>query len=331
MRIVTKWMLMFVVLLFGVAYAEELPEGKFVFSAPALFGSADGEARGKLCELEVTEEGYQLVFLNNPLSRGSRIVFSLEGDRIVFDDSHMPSTEIGRTITGKGRLQDVQTASGKLTVSMGGGGFLLAKRKSSEWSLRPATRGEVLESFSEGLKKAEELIWGRRSRERPTRENAIKALNSVVGYGFTRKDIPELKRMLESGDLNYKDGKFFFRQTSPVTAAASALPISTNVYSENIDLRENIHALTNRTMEVVEASPSPKIIAPAVVSIPVAEETVTKQAAIAPAVVKDVDLPVPQDDPISDGCLWTRKWLVALFVLIIAGIATTVYYKKRKK
>lgn len=192
------------------ANAAKIPEGKYVFSAPALFGSKNGKARGKLCELEKTEEGYQLVFLNNPLSPSSRITFSIKDDRIVFDESHMPSTEIGRTITGKGNLQDDTVASGKLTVSMGSVGFLLAKRKSSEWRLRSATRKEVLESYSQGLKKAEELLWSNRAIEKPTRENAIKALYSVVGYGFTRKDIPELKKMLEEGELKYEEGNFFF-------------------------------------------------------------------------------------------------------------------------
>ena len=65
MRMLTKLMFIFVCLYFGVAHAQELPEGKYVFSAPALFGSADGETRGKVCELEVTEEGHKLVPLNN--------------------------------------------------------------------------------------------------------------------------------------------------------------------------------------------------------------------------------------------------------------------------
>jgi len=203
-------------LLSAAIYAGEIPEGKYVFSAPALFGSAEeGEARGKVCELEATEDGYQLIFLNNPLSRGSRIKFSIQDDRIIFDKSHMSSSEIGRTVTGQGKIHGNAVASGKVTISSGSMGFLLAERKSSEWSLRPATRSEVLDSYAEGLEMAEKLLWSNRAIERPTRENAIKALNSVVGYGFTSKDVPELEQMLESGDLNYKDGKFFFRQTSP--------------------------------------------------------------------------------------------------------------------
>ncbi len=45
-------------ILSAVAYAGEIPEGKYVFSSPALFGSAEGEAREKLCELEATKDGY---------------------------------------------------------------------------------------------------------------------------------------------------------------------------------------------------------------------------------------------------------------------------------
>jgi hypothetical protein len=32
-------------ILSAVAYAGEIPEGKYVFSSPALFGSAEGEAK----------------------------------------------------------------------------------------------------------------------------------------------------------------------------------------------------------------------------------------------------------------------------------------------
>lgn len=311
MRMLTKWIIVCMFLLRGVASAEELSEGKFVFAAPALFGSTEGKARGKLCELEVTEGGYQLVFLNNPLSRGSRIVFSLKGDRIVFDESHMPSTEIGRTITGEGRLQDAQTASGKLTVSMGSVGFLLAKRKSSDWSLRPATRAEVLDNFSDGLKMAEKLIWSNRAIERPTRENAIKALNSVVGYGFIRKDIPELKRMLESGELNYKDGKFFFRQTLPVDVASLGLSISTNVFTERIYLGDKVNAAQNVTMQVIIVSaPVASTASPPVGDVPdppqpVVERTLAKSAEVEP-------IPEPQETPKKGAVLPLPLLTVAL-------------------
>lgn len=132
MKLFTVTSFLVVGLLLAVTYAGDIPEGKYVFSSPALFGGANSKARGKQCDLEATEKGSQLIFLNNPLSRGSRITFSVTNGRIVFDESHMPFSEIGRTITGKGNLQYDAIATGKLTVSMGSVGFLLAKRKSSE-------------------------------------------------------------------------------------------------------------------------------------------------------------------------------------------------------
>ncbi len=314
-------------ILSAVAYAGEIPEGKYVFSSPALFGSAEGEAREKLCELEATKDGYQLIFLNNPLSRGSRITFSIKNGQIVFDESHMPSTEVGRTIKGKGSLQGDAIASGKLTVSMGSVGFLLAKRKSSEWSLRPARRSEVLDSYAEGLKKAEELLWSNRAIERPTRENAIKALHSVVGYGFTRKDVPDLEQMLESGDLNYKDGKFFFRQTSPDDSALSSLPISTNVVTETIDLREKIAAVTNVPMQVVEEADAVESNpAPLVVDIPEPIEPVVTETP------KQVDIePIPEPQEPEETSNEVPFGLIALgaALLLLLAITTILYRRKR--
>jgi len=314
-------------LLSAVAHAGDFPEGKYLFSSPALFGSEEGEARGKLCELEATKNGYQLIFLNNPLSRESRITFSVKNDRIVFDESHMPSTEIGRTITGKGSLQGETIASGKLTVSMGSVGFLLAKRKSSEWSLRPATRSEVLDSYAEGLEMAEKLLWSRRSRQKPTRENAIKALHSVVGYGFTSKDVPELEQMLESGDLNYKDGKFFFRQTSRDSGVSSSLPISTNVTTESIDLREKIAAVTNVTMQVVEATDTIESNpAPSLVDIPEPSEPIVSEA------LKRIDVePIPEPQEPEET---SNEFPFGLIVLgaalpLLLVIATILYRRKR--
>ncbi len=221
----------------GSAFSQQFPEGKYVFSAPALFGSEGGTARGTLVELEVTAEGYQLVFLNNPLSRRSRITFTLKDDRIVFETSDMSSSEIGRAVDGKGKVQKNAMASGNLTVRSGSVGFLLAGRESSEWSLRPATRKEVLESYSEGLEMAEYFIFLRRSRERPTLENAKRALLGAVGYGFGEKDLPILTQMLESGELVYDSGKFSFRDEVPMEAVLDGSSITTNVVRELIDLR----------------------------------------------------------------------------------------------
>lgn len=315
-------------ILSAVAYAGEIPEGKYVFSSPALFGSAEGEAREKLCEMEASEDGYQIIFLSNPLSRGSRISFSIKNGQIVFDESHMPSTEIGRTITGEGSLQGDAIASGKLTVSMGSVGFLLAKRKSSEWSLRPATRSEVLDSYAEGLKKAEELLWSNRAIERPTRENAIKALNSVVGYGFTSKDVPELEQMLESGDLNYKDGKFFFRQTSPDDSVSSGLPISTNVITETIDLREKIAAVTNVPMQVVEeADAEESNPAPSVVDIPEPSEPVVKEA---PKQIDIEPISKPQE-PEKTSNEFPFGWIAFGAALLLLLAITTIRYRKKAR
>jgi|LSQX01.3.fsa_nt_gb hypothetical protein len=308
-------------------YAGELPEGKYIFSAPALFGSVEGEVCGKLCELEATEKGYQLIFLNNPLSRGSRITFSVTNGRIVFDESHMPSSEIGRTITGKGNLQDDAIASGKLTISMGSVGFLLAKRKASEWSLRPATRSEVLESYAEGLTKAEDFIWGRRGREKPTDENAIKALYSVVGFGFTRKDVPELKKMLESGDLNYRDGKFSFRQNSPDDSVLSSLPISTNVTTEDIDLRGKIAGVTDATMQVVqETDAAGSIPTPSVVATPKSSKFFLEKSP------QQVDIePVSEMQKLEEGSNRVLLGLISLgvFIFLLFTIIKSSYYRKK--
>jgi hypothetical protein len=236
MRFVVSFLFVLLVMN-GSAFSQQFPEGKYVFSAPALFGSEGGTARGTLVELEVTAEGYQLVFLNNPLSRRSRITFTLKDDRIVFETSDMSSSEIGRAVDGKGKVQKNAMASGNLTVRSGSVGFLLAGRESSEWSLRPATRKEVLESYSEGLEMAEYFIFLRRSRERPTLENAKRALLGAVGYGFGEKDLPILTQMLESGELVYDSGKFSFRDEVPMEAVLDGSSITTNVVRELIDLR----------------------------------------------------------------------------------------------
>lgn len=252
MRLVVLFVLVLLVMN-GSAFAQQFPEGKYVFSAPALFGSEGGTAKGTLVELEATAEGYQLVFLNNPLSRSSRITFTLKDDRIVFETSDMSSSEIGRAVDGKGKVQKSTMASGNLTVRSGSPGFLLAGRKSSEWSLRPATRNEVLESYSEGLEMAEELLWSRRSRQKRSLENAIEALGSVVGYGFGQKDVPILTQMLESGELVYDSGKFSFRDEVPIEAVLDGSSITTNVSMEVIDLRPP-SATSNIPMQVFVAS-----------------------------------------------------------------------------
>lgn len=309
----------------GIASAGELPKGKYMFSSPALFGSADGAARGQVCELERTEDGYQIYFLDNPLSRGSRITFSIKGEQVVFDESHMPSTEIGRTITGKGKLTTENKAAGKLTVSMGSVGFLLGKRKSSEWSLRPATTTEVRQSFTKGLKMVEELMWAKRGRQKPTRENAIKTLSSAVGYGYSHKDVPELKRMMEAGELKYEKGKFFFRQTSP-SKDARAPAISTNVYTEDIDLREHIAKMTNKAVSAVapqiETASVEIVEAPA----PPVPQAVTASPPQKPAPVEQKPaepLPEPQKTPFP----WNASIIVGV-LLALAIVAYTIHRRK---
>ena len=252
MRLVVSFLLV----LLGInssAFAQQFPEGKYVFSAPALFGSEGGTAKGTLVELEATAEGYQLVFLNNPLSRSSRITFTLKDDRIVFETSDMSSSEIGRAVDGKGKVQKNTMASGNLTVRSGSVGFLLAGRESSEWSLRPATRDEVLKGYSEGLEMAEYFLFLRRSRERPTLENAKRTLIRVVGYGFGQKDVPILTQMLESGELVYDSGKFSFRDEVPMEEVLDGSSITTNVVMEVIDLRPP-SATSNIPMQIVALS-----------------------------------------------------------------------------
>lgn len=314
-------------LILSTANAATFPEGKYVFSAPALFGNKDGKARGKLCELEKTEEGYRLVFLNNPLSPNSRITFSIKDDRIVFDESHMPSTEIGRTITGKGNLQDDTVASGKLTVNMGSVGFLLAKRKSSEWSLRPAKRSEVLDSYAEGLKMAEKLLWSRRSRQKPTRENAIKALYSVVGYGFTRKDIPELKRMLESGELKYEEGKFFFRRKSTNQTDFSGNGVSTNVYEERIDLRKKVNAAHSVTMQVVNVSPAESNVDSSEAE-PQLQLSSNGQIESPPTKSNSAGKPQERDNRTLSP---TIQWIAAIAFFSVLAVILTVIWKHKER
>lgn len=251
-----RFVVSFLLVLLGInssAFAQQFPEGKYVFSAPALFGSEGGTAKGTLVELESMEDGYQMVFLNNPLSPNSRIIFSLKGDDVIFSESHMPSSEIGRTITGKGQIYDSDCASGRLSVSSGSVGFLLEERKSSEWNLRPASRDEVQLGYVQGLKEAEHRIWSNRAIERPTLENAKRALGAVVGYGFGQKDVPILTQMLESGELVYDSGKFSFRDEVPIEAILDGSSITTNVVKELIDLRPP-SATSNIPMQTVALS-----------------------------------------------------------------------------
>jgi hypothetical protein len=213
--------------------SADLPDGKYVFFAPALFGSNEEGPRGMLCELEDGGGRRQLHFLNNPLSRGSTISFLRNGTSIKFTESHMPSTEVGRTITGQGSVRGDGTASGSLTVSMGSVGFLLAKRQTSEWSLRKASAEEVRASVTEGLRKAEQLVWASRGIERPTSANVANALHSVVGFGYSEKDVPLLERMIASGELQFENWKSRFRDEVPSPVAGSAPSISTNVVTQD--------------------------------------------------------------------------------------------------
>ncbi len=195
------------------------------------------------------------------------------------------------------------------------------------FALREEVKFSIASSYAEGLKKAEELLWSNRAIERPTRENAIKALHSVVGYGFTRKDVPDLEQMLESGDLNYKDGKFFFRQTSPDDSALSSLPISTNVVTETIDLREKIAAVTNVPMQVVEEADAVESNpAPLVVDIPEPIEPVVTETP------KQVDIePIPEPQEPEETSNEVPFGLIALgaALLLLLAITTILYRRKR--
>ncbi len=78
-----------------------------------------------------------------------------------------------------------------------------------------------------------------------------------------RKDVPDLEQMLESGDLNYKDGKFFSPRHRPMIAHYQ-LAYFLNVVTETIDLREKIAAVMPMQVveeaDAVESNPAPLVV-----------------------------------------------------------------------
>ena len=135
--------------------------------------------------------------------------------------------------------------------------------------------------------------------------------------------------MLESGDLNYKDWKFFFRQTSRDSGASSSLPISTNVTTETIDLREKINAPVNVvTMQVVAAASSVKSNpSPPVVDIPEPPEPIVEES---PEQVDVEFIPEPQEPEETPNEFPLGLIAFGAGLLILLAIGTIIYRRRTR-
>ncbi len=222
--------------LISSVHAEGIEEGKYMFYAPALFESNDSEPYGALCEISKEGDRYKAYFLD-VFAQGSSICFTMNGDEISFDETQWSYSEYGQTITGKGTVKGKAEAQGSINVTTGTVGYPFVRNRSSQWAIRPATSQEIRLSVEKGLKVVEEYIWATRVQMERTQENVLKSLSIGIGRGFSEKDLPELERMMEFGDLNFTDGKFSFRETFPAEVVPLRLPISTNVFVEDIDLQ----------------------------------------------------------------------------------------------
>jgi hypothetical protein len=227
-------------------WATELREGMYIVKAPALFNAGEGRSNDLLCRLKTEPDHYVLLFLSNEINYGASIAFTLNKGKIKFDPekSNISMSEIWREISGSGKVHGSAHASGKLKVSMGAIGFLLMKNKSSEWSLRPATRIEVLDSYAKGLKMAQSsLRWAPHGTEIDDDTELLSAIRKGVKCGYHYTDVPIIMEMIKKGDIVRDGNQLYFKEEFLESACresplAKPTNISTNVVIELIDMRD---------------------------------------------------------------------------------------------
>lgn len=226
--------------------AQELRDGKYVFECPALFNAGSGKSNDLLCELVAKQDHYALLFMSNEINYNAYIGFTMNKGIIKFDakKSDISMSEIWREVSGSGTVHSPINATGKLKVSMGSVGFLLMKNKSSEWSLRPAKRIEVLESYTKGLQRVQSsLAWSPRQKDSDEDAALLSALRSNEGCGYLKKDVPLIMEMIRNGDIVRDGYRLFFKEEFLEAAHNEALPVEptvipTNVVTELIDVRD---------------------------------------------------------------------------------------------
>jgi len=214
-----------------VSQADVLPEGKYMFSAPALFKSSAHLGSERLCDMQVLDDSTRrLIFIDTLTAEYLDFSYTHSG-RIKIIGSQVGMGEIGRKVKGSGKIMDGNKIEGKLTVVSGAMGFLLIQRKKSEWCLRPATEAEVVKGLLAGLSHLPNTLYAKRLE--PTLENIEKYIFVGAGRGYSLSDRPKIMQMLRDGDLIYTNKKF--EQKRRLTGEAVRIPpISPEVETEKI-------------------------------------------------------------------------------------------------
>ncbi len=218
-------------------YGNGIQSGKYMLSAPALYAyvlsdditQSDGEFFVRIVPVEGNV--YRMDLLNG---RRHSLKFEIDeyGKIEIVEDRFS-----GDKARGSGRLITNKTAKGEITVFSTAWGTSW-ERSASEWFLRPATQEEIDRNLKKGLGAVISSLTS--TRREITKENMIKALGSGSGYGYSPSDEPQIENMIESGEIEYKDGEFTIHREEDNSAEVPIKPDISPKFNKQRISREEI-------------------------------------------------------------------------------------------
>ena len=218
-------------------YGNGIQPGKYMLSAPALYADtlsddisqSDGEFFIQIVPVEGNVYRIDLLIGGN-----HSLKFEIDeyGKIKITEDRFR-----GNKIRGSGRLITNKTAKGEITEYSTAWGTSW-ERSTSEWFLRPATQEEIDKNLKKGLGEVKFSL--RSTRREVTKENIIKALGSGRGNGYSDLDQPQIENMIESGEIEYKDGEFIIHREVDNSAEVPIKPDISPEFKKQRISREEI-------------------------------------------------------------------------------------------
>lgn len=214
---------------------EYLPDGKYMFLAPALYSNQGDEAFEMFSEVETIKENKQITFLYR--NEGfAQFILEPSGE-IKIGNSKISFGTIAYRFEGDGKMISDSTAKGHLKRSGITDSPNIYSINKSEWLLRPATPVEIRLNFERGLQEVADIMAIQ--NKEPTFENFYKLKNLGVGRGYSRNDLPEITEMVRDGRIEFLGkGKFIINLPEPPDTEPETTMISAQEEIEYIDIRE---------------------------------------------------------------------------------------------
>lgn len=232
------------------AYAGSLPPGKYMLSAPVLSSGKRDYIREWYSEITISDNIYRVAIIDPGKGPGYSIDFKIiDSGKVEIVDGRLS----GNRVKGSGALINNQTVKGEITIVSTAWGTLW-ERSTSEWFLRPATQKEIDDNLKEGLQQVATVL-SQEGIERTT-ENLIKRIRAGSSVGYSYSDIPKIKEMLQSGQIEYKDGEFIIHREAPPEQEPVKPDISPEFQKEEISREEAINAFKEEETAPAPAGPS---------------------------------------------------------------------------